>query len=43
MSQITATSRHQSVTTTLPLGNILDHSQELFEETSKVLLRKYVF
>lgn len=39
MSQITATSRHQSVTTTLPLGNVLDHSQEVFEETSKILLR----
>lgn len=40
MSQVSATSRHQAVTTTLPLGNILDHSQEVFEETSKILLRK---
>ncbi|OTF80300.1 hypothetical protein BLA29_009551 [Euroglyphus maynei] len=40
MSHVSAVSRHQAVTTTLPLGNILDHNQEVFEETSKILLRK---
>ncbi|UXI20333.1 BCL2/adenovirus E1B 19kD-interacting protein 1 [Sarcoptes scabiei] len=40
MSKISAVSRHQAVTTTLPLGNLLDHSQQVFEETSKILLRK---
>ena len=40
MSQVSATSRHQAVTTTLPLGNIYDHEQAIFEEASKVLLRK---
>jgi peroxidase len=39
MSKITATSRHQAVTTTLPRGNQLEHTQELFEETSKILLK----
>ncbi|KPM09895.1 peroxidasin-like protein [Sarcoptes scabiei] len=39
MSKISAVSRHQAVTTTLPLGNLLDHSQQVFEETSKILLR----
>lgn len=40
MSHVSAVGRHQAVTTTLPLGNILDHNQEVFEETSKILLRK---
>ena len=40
MSQVSATSRHQAVTTTLPLGNLYDHEQAIFEEASKVLLRK---
>jgi hypothetical protein len=40
MSKVTATSRHQAVTTTLPRGNQLEHAQEVFEETSKILLKK---
>lgn len=40
MSQVSAVSRHQAVTTTLPLGNVLDHNAAVFEETSKILLRK---
>lgn len=40
MNKITATSRHQAVTTTLARGNQLEHAQEVFEETSKILLKK---
>lgn len=40
MTKLTATTRHQQVTTTLPRGNELEHAQEVFEETSKILLKK---